>query len=466
MPRMNSAALSRWIKATASGALALFVFTLVINLPLFDEEIDPALASLLLQVEMPDPGQNAYIALWGFGGSEDRDMVTTGQQVLALHDRQVAETGEHALDRAALTTLLGEPDDSWLDEFEPCTARNGAACLAKVTAQLDALAGHPRLDLLTRRYQQLIRMPTFRERQFDFGADSIPSYKLLIRISDIALARLARNGSADEFLDMLQRDQAFWHRVLEDQDSLVAKMVSIAMLWRDAQYLSEFLHTIDTASIWTQDLELETLLQPLSPEALEMSDVWVYEMRPSMLHLDKGRFSAWTGLFMQLQATDNLNFRHFWLPLIELSRLSPAELHTWVEDSRAVGETPMRCCQTWAAIALYSPAMLYNPAGKLWLTAEGDLASLNLEDYLERLYDLQGYLRLVRLSIAMLSTGLQEPGSLLQEAGFANPHTGATMTWDSTNGTLSFECRGLGNVCSISTRNRANLPVADNTGTR
>ena len=110
----------------------------------------------------------------------------------------------------------------------------------------------------------------------------------------------------------------------------------------------------------------------------------------------------------------------------------------------------MRCCNPGDHINLFSPAMLYNPGGKLWLTDDSSFSQLNLDDYLERVYDLEGYLRLVRIQAAMFMAGSDSPAGWLEEPALGNPYTGSPMNWETRDRELSFECMGLGNYCAIS----------------
>ena len=412
----------------------------------FDEALDPAVQAVL-NAEPPEPeGENGYYALVGMHASAEtddthaygRDLIMQFRQALAA-DPEMSEPykfPKQALDFRGDNALLCAPRKS--------------ACLPNVTgtsAALDrALADN---KLLLERYRALYRATHFVETLPPHHAAPFPDYpykahELLLA----AIARDAANGRTLPALQALAADTNYWRMVLANARTLITKMVAVARIDGNYRLLAEI---IATKPLLPADVErVQMLLVPLSPAERNMIEPMRWEFRISGDYAQLIKNSIREGIYgednskktpmrsalvwlaeplAQENATRNLVYRHH----MAVAALATAPTREFDARRDALAE------QHAVKIDWH---YLYNPLGKFMFQIGEPL----WQPYIARLHDLDGYIHLVRLQLAVTQAQIAPPDvpAFLEKSGplAADPYTGQLMEWDPEAKTLSFRARG------------------------
>lgn len=412
----------------------------------FDEALDPAVQAVL-NAEPPEPeGENGYYALVGMHAPAEvkdthaygRDLIMQFRQALAA-DPEMSEPyklPKQALDFRGENALLCAPRKS--------------ACLpnaARTSAALDrALADN---KLLLERYRALYRDTHFVETLPPHRAAPIPDYpykahELLLA----AIARDAANGRTLPALQALAADTNYWRMVLANARTLITKMVAVARIDGNYRLLAEI---IAAKPLLPADIErVQMLLVPLSPAERNMIEPMRWEFRISGDYAQLIKNSIREGIYgednskktplraalvwlaeplAQENATRNLVYRNH----MAVAALATAPTREFDARRDALAEQH--------AVKI-DWRYLYNPLGKFMFQIGEPL----WQPYIARLHDLDGYIHLIRLQLAVTQAKMapSEVPGFLRESGSlaADPYTGRPMTWDSDAKTLSFKARG------------------------
>lgn len=421
--------------ATRAAWLAgtLIVLTIVINLSWFDEDLHPDLARLI-DAEPVSMQDNAYPAVYGFHAASDRDAGAAGLAIIDRLQEQYRNGERITLADSELDQLLGNPpaEEAWRDRFPSisCASRFELDCADRLISDLAAVDPiPPRLQVLLTRYEAILRMPHFEENQEFDAFTPIPSYDLLMQVARVKLADSYRRNSTGDFLTDVGTDVHFWKLMLRDGQSLVAKMVALAGLRNDADFLSA---TIRSRSLNDEELEqIPLILAPLSGEERDIGETFLAEMRialqttkPFAVVMDG---PAWINrLVLQENATMNEQYLRTILPLRLRASMSAEEFY------RAHGQDRL------AYDVRVVPPPLYNLGGKL--TLKWSASNMGIQDYITRVHDLDGRIALVLLQAEIAGAPARRTEDVVRTSVYRNPFTLEPMDFDRTAQTIGFDC--------------------------
>jgi len=432
------------------------VITLFINLSIFDEELSPEVVELIEPIKMPPNQENAYYAIWGMSAaSSKKDIVNIGLQLINRYQENRDENDLDEITSSDYIEILGGEgiDDSWVDNYDNCRARTEYGCSTKLRAQIDDLpVQDQRLKLMLERYEQIIEMKKYQSIDHVTFASPLPSYGVLMRLSQIKLANTFNDKDKLRFFEIVSRDITFWKRMLEQGNSLIDKMVAVASIWRDIQTVSEFLKVNDELPPMSDRLLTKTL-EPLTDGQLDISESFIFELRAfknTISTIDIDDLVSFYGItttpmhwLIQPNASVNDYNQYFTQPVIELSKL-PAR--TFYKTINNLEEGDIECCfKDVDGLVGFSPASLYNIGGKLLLPA----MKVEAQDYVARVHDLNGMISLVKLQLDLKRLADTSVQSSIKESQHTNPYTGKPMDYDPKNNWLSFECLDESSKCRI-----------------
>lgn len=439
--------------------VVLIFITAMVNFSVFDERLNPELAAMTQTSDNANPEDNAYVAIWGLKALTGRDMVAAGKRLIERKQENLNNKGFDTLDTQDYQDILGvdNTEETWLNGFS-CTARTTIGCLSSTQSSIESMdLESDRSQLLMARHQRILQMPVFTNRTANTFTylTPFPPYMLVLKLSQIKLARLSVSGSSAEVIEQLSVDMRFWRMMLENGTELIAKMVGNAGLWNDLQFLSDYMRTHDLSEIEKQ--ALESILRPLTQTELNIADSFIYEQQSVFQTLnlvlqgqklpDLGPLvSNW---LIQPNATQNSYYENMIKPMLYLSELPRAEFatKTYIVNGirRALdhdGATEMS--KVW-------PGTPYNIGGKIFLKHVSGYYSA----YIARTHDLNSMIALVNLqsdlnaenpdSIANILAGINSGGLEINKELIEQG-----LKFDSKEGWLQFDCLyGTRSICKI-----------------
>lgn len=436
--RLRAMGLRATLLIGALGALIVFI-----NLSWFDEELHPDLARLIppQPVSMDD---NAYPLIYGFLAAGDRDSRAAGIEIIeTLRERFAA--GERAtLSADEIDDILGHPNqtDVWNELFpsSTCNSRFDIDCADRLIAETEQAGfDDARLTLLLERYNAMLATSRFRENEEYDAYTPTPPYGPLLAIARIRLARSFGSDDNGEFLDDIAQDIRFWKTMLGDGQSLVAKMIALAGLRNDTQFLSALMRN---RSLSPTEIEaIDRILTPFSDEERDIGETFLAEARIALLS-DKSYAvfiegpSALTRLALQENATLNENYYTTTMPLRYRAALSASEYYR------------QRAYEDLSYDVRILPPPLYNLGGKIvlkWMSSQ-----IGLTGYISRVHDMDGRIALVRLQAEILASPGRSVENIVASSQYRNPYTLEPMDYDASARTLGFECLGnRSDVCAV-----------------
>lgn len=430
--------------ALIAGTL-LFVF--VINLSWFDEPLRPELARLATPNDVPLDG-NAYPILVGLTAAPDRDAAAVGRRVIERLRERYRNGERITLTTAELDELRGGPglgatDAAWRDGLVPidCNSRLTLDCATTLLAAVGKMPRlHPDLMVMIGRYETILKAPRFAEIEEGDAYTPIPDYSATMAVSRIRLAQsLARDPTA-AFLARAAEDFGFWRGMLLDGQSLIAKMVALAGMRNNLDYLSWLLahRDLTPAEIAT----IERIATPLTDAERDIGEVFLSELRLSILSdqdlvVMLGDRTPVVALTLQENATLN----EYYLTIVQTLRLRAtmdAETFARVRADEPISYELRRF-----------PPPIYNLGGKLVLKRM--TSEYGFQDYISRVHDFAGRMELVLLQAEIEANPDRSVESVVRGSTHRNPYTGEGMRYDPAAGTLSFECLANSerDVCAV-----------------
>ena len=434
-----------------------FIFTAaLVNLSVFDEELRPEVSNILQPPQPPPHKDNAYNAIWGINAAADRVIVDTGVRLVERYHANREQLILDGLTPEDFAEILGtnNPGDEWLKNLH-CSARTQSDCVSVIRTNLKSVpVTSQRAQLLLNRHQQILQMSDF----VNWGnstfapTTSLPPYATMMNLSKLKLGSLFESGSSASFIRQLSIDMQFWRMVLDQGSDLIDKMVGIAAIWNDLQFLSEYMATHE---LLPGESELVmSILEPLTGSELNLVDAFKSEQRTLSHTLAMGNPSlpAFGPLvrdwLIQNNATQNSYYQYVTGPIIELSRLSgtefAAQTHTNDGSRKAYGRDAVDAMTTiW-------PGTLYNLGGKVFLSKMLGYPA----DYVARVHDLNSMISLVKLQLNLASTEVESIERILSTLDSQYPQlseelTGKTLKFEPKEGWLQFDCLYKRSICKI-----------------
>lgn len=413
-----------------SGSVLLALFALFVNLAWFDEPLHPDLSALSepQTVSMQD---NAYALALGFLAGKENSPDTAGRQIVeALRTKY--EQGERiALDARETEAILGgsDLDQSWQGDFQSlrCNARLHLDCAERLIAEVAQTDyTHPRLSMLLDRYSAILDQMRFEENQEHDVFSPMPPYRELMDVGRLRLAISYENDSTPEFLGEAARDFEFWLRILRESDALAAKMVSLAGMQNNLDFLSTLMRhrELDEAAY----RQLLTFLRPFSREESDIGEAFVSEARIAVLSEAPPVVmrSPWPlRLLVQENATLNEEYVTTFVPMRRRAALSAREYFR------------QQAYQPLAYHLRTFPPPFYNLGGKLARSNAWPDATA----FISRVHDQNGRILLVLLQAEIeRSPGSMDVRDVIETSMYRNPYTGDPMEYDADAKTIGFDC--------------------------
>lgn len=431
----------------------LLLLTLM-NTALFDETLQPGAKKALSAVSMPNPEDNAYFAIWGLPAASDKNMLESGREIIQRYRFNLSQNIPQLLSDNDYQQIWGgkEFDQNWQELIKSCNPRTHYGCLSEVATQLkNTPINDARLAVISKRYETIINLPRYTTINDVSLSTPLPVYSSLIKFNQLKLAELYNANQELLFIQHIDANLRFWKMVLAEENSLIDKMVAVANIWTDIQYLSEYIKS-STLSAEAESI-LQKMLIPLTQKQLDLTPAFYFEQKvmynsiknitPEQLedHFALGALPVhW---LIQPNATINDYFEHFVQPLNHLNQMSPVEFSKTIHATK---EGEFTCCFTELdSLVTLSPTSLYNLGGKLMLST----AIFSAEDYIARVHDLNGMIQLVKLQLSLRSIDDSQLAQSIQNSALRNPYTKAPMDFESGEKWLGFGCLNKSSKCQI-----------------
>ncbi len=375
--------------AKSVGVLALLTGS-VVTASVY-EFADPAISPTNHSSVQAPLAANAFVALLGLESASDKDMMSTGHDILTTYHQ--------AFQSKTLNNLANDWDEvihnhqgvdrTWLKSIAPCNTRKGGSCLQVLSNTVNPVTKHPeRLTLLLNRYQQILNMTYFEEVQQVSDLMPQANYGYMGKLSTIKKAHLFQTGEYLHLMELISLENQFWRRVLTQGNSLIAKMVAISNIWTNTTLVAE-LHTLGVLDNELQN-HLKSLLAPLSAEALDISEAFDYELQYTLGAIKQGK--GHESLLVEPDKTIHTLQEFYVAPLKCLSKLSKSEFKVFYAERD--NAPAIKACEINHLFANNEAIsrILYQATGN-----EVNIASsvIAVSDYIARVHDLNGMLEMV-----------------------------------------------------------------------
>jgi hypothetical protein len=422
--------------------LTLIVILVLINA--FDEKLKPeAQAALDWQSPAKILDDNGYIILLGLDAPANEDAKQAGikryQEELARYQATQASHTE------PLVSELNPPSDFVDEQWKVyrCDYKQQKSCVdfyRHFKAQ-ELSEFYAAQQLLETRFNAIKQSKQYVEAMPPMLSAYMPSYSSLTSASELArmkAVRLIASGQVSEGIATYTENAMFSRYLMKNASNLVSRMVGVAMAQKDIRVLSELLVQYPAIAV-----DYATQLAPVTTSITspEFSFSKPFQSERNMMlqgmaqlpfEISKqansfGKLMA--KLFFQPNATVNL-FYNWWQLTLDASLASPRK-----SVAHSALEAQQRALLGWG----YAPYYIKNPVAKILVS----VAQPDYEKYVERQYDLEGYIQLVSLQLGMTklhasheSTEVRVNALLNQHL---NPYTGKPMQYDASQYQISFE---------------------------
>jgi len=413
------------------------------NLRIFDEVQLPEITERISKLENPNIEGNTAYHMYGLAAASEKNPYTVGKAVIAhLQSKHARGQMAHLTEQetAELYGGNGKWDEEWpaLYPSADCKPREKADCFAQLLAQVKAQPfSQPRLLVQLERFNKIVSLPHLIEetRLMDFTSP-VPNYHVMVLMGNLNQANAYLTSGLDGLISSSQSDMQFWRMATSESQTLLGKVVSIAVLRRNLSALSYAISKEKQISP-AQAQRLQTLLKPLTPEEVSADKALTGELcfgaenwktAPNEIMEGTPRI-IW--YLWQPTASSNLAYRHTFKPTFALSKMSAPEFY-----ERA--QTPIKPLE-------FSRLNPYNLGGKLDMSRNWQLAS-----YIGRGHDLAGIYSLVALQLELKINPPQDIAAAIKASPYKNPYTQKPFDYDPTTKALSFKCFDVKDVCKIS----------------
>jgi hypothetical protein len=242
-------------------------------------------------------------------------------------------------------------------------------------------------------------------------------------------------------LQVIGEDIRFWKRMLDGDNTLIAKMIALAGLRNDTMYLSTLMRTRQLGE--NELRQMSTHVAPLTESERNIEGTFMVELRIG--RWNQVGLGALCGAWMPLRivcqenATDNEYYMALILPLRLRASLSATEFYR--QKAYEPLSYPMRLM----------PPPLYNLGGQQRLKIM--IALTNWQDYIARVHDIDGRIALVLLQAEIALNSNLNIEDVVKSSRYRNPYTGEPMDYDVEAGIISFPCLAIGDdVCALRIR--------------
>lgn len=413
----------------------LLAVILTINTSLFDEELNPEVARLLKQPEYPSVEDNAYFAFWGITADESKDMVQSGHQLIQRYIENWSK-GQDDLPDSDYDEILGSGRITFnkvLEGYKRCDTKETLDCISQSKNYITNFINlNPEIQFLLNRYRLIIQMSNYKNFGGLSALSPLASYATIMKLHQIHLIDLYDSNST-EYLESLQKDMLFWKMTLKNSSLLIDKMVAISSIRENALYLSEFLRLNE---INEQDEEtIKTILFALTPEEKDISESFLAESRFMYKYFidENSTRSIWDTLFFQPNASANYYYEKNAKVQVQQAQMPLREFMEMRQSNQNKEKAGLKF------------SYLYNPVGKIL----ADYGSINTDDYVARIHDINNMIKMVRLQFEIKLSGFEDIQDILNQKENLNSYTDKPFFYNKENRSLEFECLDKFYQCKI-----------------
>ncbi len=421
-------------------AVLLLVTVMVINLPVFDEELSPEVVAIKGIKAKPFSKADAYPAMLAFNKEGD-DLLTSADDIRKLLNKKIADTGldyfdNDEYDRYVRTDL----DDNWQQHLKSCNSRRDKKCLTDLFSESQTkVFTDQRLQVQLQKYQQLLTFDTFSDStQMDFMAPII-AFGPIMKLKRIYLASNYQQSDPQLYIESIKNDLQFWLMLLKEGHLMITKMVAIASVHDSITATSSAVRDKKLSSEQLNQLQEMWRLQ--AEKTLSMNQVFDFEFKGGIDIYEKAEQSGefrYLGLFdfFQINATHNSAYEMTGLTR-ELASLSPAEFYQEVNSKNF----EIKVNQEFKL----SLSSFYNPTGKMLLS----YSVLPYTDYIARIHDMNGMIHLLKLQIELALNTDRSKAEVIAQSKYVNPYTLEPMKYNEESNSIYFECLDKTSVCEL-----------------
>jgi hypothetical protein len=441
-------------------AIAVVAIATLFGINATDVPLSEDAKALLRRPAPPQPSpSNGYLDYLALGAPADAPTFATGVAQLALASAQRLNV-----------------------EFDPRVRKcynEFLSCVAKDPALKEVMALHP---VFLTRYRAMREKPEFIDLEVLRTSPEEPlhAYWSITSGHRLTLTRAAiefNAGHHTKALDELEAELRFHRTMATGSRSLIAKMISFAMLDSDALFAAELARHLP-AHHRPQWARLKALLRPLTKAELNVSEALRESQAELAGWMSTRRFVRMSDSLYESIRTFEPNFRRpWWDPIAPWLYRPHYSVNRYVAQSltmMAVAERPasdflaaqrvQRIRMEELDRPIWKPLVL-SPAGTFHWELAG---SADLSDYIGRMHAVSAVNELATLQIQMRAAGITKPAdvkrALAGSLGKAhlNPFTGMPVEFNAAKMTIGFACElklVTGGARPIAADGRIELPL-------
>lgn len=436
--------ITKWISVTITVLLGLVVVAYV-GLLFVNRSDEPpstaatAFAKMVKNSPSPDSNDNAMLYYAGINVPQGEDPLVQGKAWLKWSRLPVKKqwTTDEPRGKSLSTQLKSDKTPQLSTLIQHCHTPT-PECLSDLQSQPLILRGNlNKVQWILDRYERLLRYTIWH----DSNANSplaILMYldaSTLNKLYSVHIWQLAQNGKTKQAMEALDREARFWRMVLDNNRTLIGKMISYRLLDNNLRWTNTILRQASTGlkyavpESWRKSITLqERSLQPaLANELLFAKNV--LEQKDDMLGEISAMDRFWNKLgapLVKTQATLNLIASNY-VRINQALNVTYKELPDSLNSLRQRQENELNKNMYQA----------YNPYGYM-LYRMG--VSMELRNFGLRVADLEGKRRLLVLAATLRSKGVaaKDVPSHLKSSAIKNPYTGKAFGWDAETESLTF----------------------------
>jgi hypothetical protein len=234
--------------------------------------------------------------------------------------------------------LADSPESATLrDSYTSCTSRTQLGCLSVLRQDIleNPIDQNPEIARQLPLYLDIIQSDSFQGDADSTESGQVIPWGTLLQLDNLYLAHQSALGSA-AFLSALTSSSQFWQMLFGAGDTVLAKMVAVAGLWNNAQYVSQYLATGTMKDTELAQLAAILAAMPVDPAQLTNAIHREFVTFAAILApFDGARVQALYGvdpwisaLGLQPQATINAYYQQAVVPSICLAMLTRSQIVT------------------------------------------------------------------------------------------------------------------------------------------
>ncbi len=433
-------------KTSVTMALSALLFIQSCSTHEQENTLLPEVAEIVLNTPQPVPPnlkQDVFVALLTLDAPESADYINIGSQVVQTnfeaHKRSIqTQTPREASDSPARHYGNKETLDFNLningDDYSfPCAEPEASECASKTLTDKKTIATlvHNSNSVLITRYHRLKQLPEY--GSYYYGAeDPLPNYGVLMRLSHLQVAQAIiafGKGDGDTGFALLSAEMAFARRMLNQDETLIGKMIAITLLNSQITAISSLLD-LPQMHAYLNDHRLQDLFTPLTEaEQKTMAGALTFERNVHLFLLythvvdNKALYNRY--------ATTNTEY------LRRQADIQRASL-TMAETSNLYIQGKLPPLDEEVALLVEQfPLSNDNSVGKVMIDSDRP----SFEPYIQRLYDLQSHIALAQIKYQIVQAAIPVktiPAFLQKQSEQAkNPLTRQLFEWDTQTHMLS-----------------------------